>query len=81
MVRFIIPELYQIIRFVLCGASGVCRVSLCRTIHYRYSLPMLLYTFRSPPHTVRSRRTAGGIFFRDLLYSSFVFDGAYSCRT
>ena len=53
MVRFIIPKLYQIIRFVLCGASGVCRVSLCRTIYYRCSLPMLLYTFRSPPHRLR----------------------------
>ena len=53
MVRFIIPKLYQIIRFVLCGASGVCCVSLCRTIYYRCSLPMLLYTFRSPPHRLR----------------------------
>lgn len=34
----------------MCGASGVCCVSLCRTIYYCCSLPMLLYTFRSPPH-------------------------------
>lgn len=55
MVRFIIPKLYQIIRFVLCGASGVCCVSLCRTIYYCCSLPMLLYTFRSPPHISLTR--------------------------
>ena len=63
MVRFIIPKLYQIIRFVLCGASGVCRVSLCRTIYYRCSLPMLLYTFRSPPHKKHGRKNLREFFF------------------